>query len=98
MLSIFKLVLTILSLMAVAALINAILNSNARTQNLLIGATVFCSVMFATFVWALEFSRTNIELEKGLPASEFVGRPLESADCRRVPSAFGGKADMAIAV
>jgi hypothetical protein len=53
MLSIFKLVLTILLLMAVAGLINAILNSKARIQNLLIGATVFCSVMFATFVWGV---------------------------------------------
>ena len=53
MLSIFKLVLTILLLLAVAGLINAILDSKARTQNLLIGATVFCSVMFATFVWGV---------------------------------------------
>ena len=53
MLSIFKLVLTILLLIAVAGLINAILDSKARTQNLLIGATVFCSVMFATFVWGV---------------------------------------------
>ena len=53
MLSIFKLVLTILLLMAVAGLINAILGSKARTQNLLIGATVFCSVMLATFVWGV---------------------------------------------
>ena len=52
MLSIFKLVLTILLLTAVAGLI-PILGSKARTQNLLIGATVFCSVMFATFVWGV---------------------------------------------
>jgi hypothetical protein len=53
MLSIFKFVLTILLLLTVAGLINAILNSRVHTQNLLIGATVFCSVMFATFVWGV---------------------------------------------
>ena len=54
MLSIFKLVLTILLLLTVAGLINAILDSKVRTQNLLIGATVFGTVMFASFVWSVE--------------------------------------------
>ena len=53
MLSIVKLVLTILLLLTVAGLINTILDSKVRTQNLLIGATVFGSVMFATFVWGV---------------------------------------------
>jgi hypothetical protein len=53
MLSIFKLVLTILLLLTVAGLINAILDSKVRTQNLLIGATVFGTVMFASFVWSV---------------------------------------------
>jgi hypothetical protein len=53
MLIILKLVLTILSLLAVAGLIDTIVDSRARTPNLLIGATVFCSVMFAAFVWGV---------------------------------------------
>lgn len=53
MLTSFKLALTILLIITVVGLIGSILDSKARRPSLLIGATVFCSLLFTAFVWGV---------------------------------------------
>jgi len=40
-------------MITVVGLIGSILDSKARRPSLLIGATVFCSVLFTAFVWGV---------------------------------------------
>jgi hypothetical protein len=69
MLSIFKLVLPLL------------LDSKVRTQNLLIGATVFGSVMFASFVWGVGiFSDDRIKQIDAEHTFEVIDSPPQVTD------------------
>jgi hypothetical protein len=69
MLSIFKLVLPLL------------LDSKVRTQNLLIGATVFGSVMFASFVWGVGiFSDDRIKQIDAEHTFEVIDSPPQVSD------------------
>jgi len=53
MLTSFKFALTILLMIVVVGLIGSILDSKSARPNLLIGATVFCSLLFTAFVWGV---------------------------------------------
>ena len=49
----FNSVATILLVVFVAGLVGMFLDSSEPRRNLLIGATVFCSLMLTAFIWQL---------------------------------------------